>query len=57
MPSLSIKERNAKSEKLRMMVKEFHDELLNLLTKQDEMEKLDAIRQQKIIEIKKCIIT
>ena len=57
MPSLSIKERNAKSEKLRMMVKEFHDELLNLLTKQDEMEKLDAIRQQQIIEIKKCIIT
>ena len=57
MPSLSIKERNAKSEKLRMMVKEFNDELLNLLTKQDEMEKLDAIRQQQIIEIKKCIIT
>ena len=57
MPSLSIKERNAKSEKLRMMVKESHDELLNLLTKQDEMEKLDAIRQQQIIEIKKFIIT
>ena len=50
MPSLSTKERKAKSAKLRMTVKEFN-ELLNLITIQDGMEKLDTIRQQQIIEI------
>ena len=50
MPSLSAKERKAKSAKLRMTVKEFN-ELLNLITIQDGMEKLDTIRQQQIIEI------
>ena len=46
MSNLSIKERKAKSAKVHMTVKEFNDELLNLITMQDEMEKLDAIRQQ-----------
>ena len=50
MLNLSIKERKAKSAKVRMTVKEFNDELLNLITIQDEMEKLDTIRQQQIIE-------
>ena len=50
MSNLSIKERKAKSAKVRMTVKEFNDELLNLITIQDEMEKLDTIRQQQIIE-------
>ena len=50
MPSLSTKERKGKSAKLRMTVKEFN-ELLNLITIQDGMEKLDTIRQQQIIEI------
>ena len=50
MSNLSIKERKAKSAQVCMTVKEFNDELLNLITMQDEMEKLDAIRQQQIIE-------
>ena len=48
MSNLSLKERKAKSAKVRMTVKEFNDDLLNLI--QDEMEKLDTIRQQQIIE-------
>ena len=47
MPSLSIKERNTKSEKLRMMVKEFNDELLNLLTKQGEWKSLMQLDNNK----------
>ena len=50
MSNLSIKERKAKSAKVRMTVKEFNDDLLNLIAIQDEMEKLDTIRQQQIIE-------
>ena len=50
MSNLSLKERKAKSAKVRMTVKEFNDDLLNLITIQDEMEKLDTIRQQQIIE-------
>ena len=50
MSNLSLKERKAKSAKVRMTVKEFNDDLLNLVTIQDEMEKLDTIRQQQIIE-------
>ena len=50
MSNLSLNERKAKSAKVRMTVKEFNDDLLNLITIQDEMEKLDTIRQQQIIE-------
>ena len=50
MSNLSLKERKAKSAKVRMTVKEFNDDLLNLITIQDEMEKFDTIRQQQIIE-------
>ena len=50
MSNLSLKERKAKSAKVRLTVKEFNDDLLNLITIQDEMEKLDTIRQQQIIE-------
>ena len=48
MPSLSIKEIKAK---LGIAAKKFNYELLNLVTIQYEMEKLDAIRQQQVIEI------
>ena len=34
-----------------MAVKEFNDELLNLVTIQNEMEKLNTIRYQQVIEI------
>ena len=47
-PRLSTKERKAK---LLMAVKEFNDELLNLVTIQNEMEKLNTIRYQQVIEI------
>ena len=51
MSNLSRKERKAKSAKVRMTVKKFNNQLLNLITIQDGMEKLDTIRQQQIIEI------
>ena len=50
MSNLSIKERKAKSAKVRMAVKKFNNRLLNLITIQDEMEKLNTIRQQQTIE-------
>ena len=50
MSNLSIKKRKAKSAKVRMTVKEFNDELLNLMTIQDEMERLNTIGQQLIRE-------
>ena len=48
MSSRSTKEKKAK---LLMTAKEFNDELLNLVTIQYEMEKLDAVWQKQIIEI------
>ena len=50
MSNLSRKERKAKSAKVRMTVKKFNNQLLNLITIQDEMEKLNTIRQQQTIE-------
>ena len=50
MSNLSRKERKAKSAKVSMTVKKFNNRLLNLITIQDEMEKLNTIRQQQTIE-------
>ena len=50
MSNLSIKKRKAKSANIRMTVKEFNEDLLNLMTIQDEMERLNTIGQQKVIE-------
>ena len=50
MSKLSRKERKTKSGKVRMTVKKFNNRLLNLITIQDEMEKLNTIRQQQTIE-------
>ena len=48
MPSLSTKEKKAKR---CIVVKEFNDELLNLVMIQYDMEKLDVIWQKQIIKI------
>ena len=48
MPSLSTKERKAK---LRVAIKEFNDELLNLVTIQDKLEKIYPINEQQVAEI------
>ena len=48
MPSLSTKERKAK---LRVAIKEFNDELLNLVTIQDKLEKNYPINEQQVAEI------
>ena len=48
MPSLSTKERKAK---LRVAIKEFNDELLNLVTIQDKLEKIYPINEQQVTEI------
>ena len=48
MPNLSTKEKKAKR---RIVVKEFNDELLNLVMIQYEMKKLDVIWQKQIIKI------
>ena len=48
MPSLSTKERKAK---LRVAIKEFNDELLNLVTIQDKLEKIHPINEQQVAEI------
>ena len=50
MSNLSIKKRKAKSANVRMTVKEFNEDLLNLMPIQDEMERLNTIGQQKVIE-------
>ena len=50
MSNLSIKKRKAKSANVRMTVKEFNEDLLNLMIIQDEMERLNTIVQQKVIE-------
>ena len=48
MPSLSTKERKAE---LRVAIKEFNDELLNLVTIQDKLEKIYPINEQQVAEI------
>ena len=48
MPSLSTKEGKTK---LRVAIKEFNDELLNVVKIQDKMEKIYAINEQQVIEI------
>ena len=46
----STKERKAK---LRLAIKEFNDELLNVVKMQDKMEKIYSINDQQLIEIDK----
>ena len=46
----SIKEKKAKQ---RIAIKEFNDELLNLVTIQDKMEKIYPINEQQVTEIDK----
>ena len=46
----STKERKAK---LRLAIKEFNDELLNVVKMQDKMEKIYSINEQQLIEIDK----
>ena len=48
MPSLSTKERKAK---LHVAIKEFNDDLLNLVTIQDKLEKIYPINEQQVAEI------
>ena len=48
MPRLSTKERKAK---LCVAIKEFNDELLNLVTIQDKLEKIYPINEQQVAEI------
>ena len=48
MPRLSTKERKAK---LCVAIKEFNDELLNLVTIQDKYEKIYPINEQQVAEI------
>ena len=50
MPSQSTKERKAK---LRVVIKEFNDELLNVVKIHDKMEKKKSINEQQVIEIDK----
>ena len=50
MPSHSTKERKAK---LRVVIKEFNDELLNVVKIHDKMEKKKSINEQQVIEIDK----
>ena len=50
MPSQSTKERKAKS---RVVIKEFNDELLNVVKIHDKMEKKKSINEQQVIEIDK----
>ena len=50
MPSQSTKERKAK---LRVVIKEFNDELLNVVKIHDKMGKKKSINEQQVIEIDK----
>ena len=50
MPSLSTKERKAK---LHVAIKEFNDELLNVVKIQDKMKKIYPINEQQVLEIDK----
>ena len=47
---MPTKERNAK---LRVAIKEFNDELLNVVKMQDKIEKIYPINEQEVIELDK----